>query len=207
MPTGGVDEHLLAPLYADIYDILQKPDKNATLWFEPAQFFDWINIRIGDHQLLEWVRPLGFDVPPGGEKNSRTHVLNDHSYCCQMGISICDDGEPHADVMDECRDFHTKRIQVRTDDAVKLGLPLFIGEFGSCENTQVCFEEISAVADALDEITASTAALGTGWAYWQFKTFTDFTCTGGAGLSFYNDDNTLQEIKVKALARTYVQAA
>ena len=41
--------------------------------------------------------------------------------------------------------------------------------------------------------------------------FKDFTCTGGAGLSFYEDDDalspSLQEIKVKALARTYVQAA
>ena len=35
-PSGGVDANLLEPLYADIYEILQKPDKNATLWFEPA---------------------------------------------------------------------------------------------------------------------------------------------------------------------------
>ena len=72
---------------------------------------------------------------------------------------------------------------------------------GSCENTQVCFDEISAVADAIDE------QLGSGYSYWQFKTFKDFTCTGGSGLSFYNEDDSLQEIKVKALTRTYIKAA
>jgi endoglycosylceramidase len=168
LPTGGFDVNLLQPLYASIYEVLQEPDKNATLWFEPGQMFDWLNLRVGDIQVLEWIRPLGFTEPPGGEIGSKTHVLNDHSYCCQMGIDICNTptGEPKAEVMDECRDFHNKRIQQRTDDAVKLGVPLFIGEFGSCENTQVCFEEISAVADALDEITSNTAGLGTGYAYW-----------------------------------------
>ena len=25
---------------------------------------------------------LGFEKPPGGELNSKNHVLNDHTYCC-----------------------------------------------------------------------------------------------------------------------------
>ena len=45
-----------------------------------------------------------------------------------------------------------------------------------------------------------------GWAYWQFKLFEDLTTTAGTGSEgFYNTDGTLQDIKVKALARTYIQ--
>lgn len=28
------------------------------------------------------VTPVGFEVPPGGEIGSETHILNDHTYCC-----------------------------------------------------------------------------------------------------------------------------
>lgn len=34
--------------------------------------------KLGSNHVL---RP-GFDKPPGGEINSKNHVLNDHSYCC-----------------------------------------------------------------------------------------------------------------------------
>jgi len=38
---------------------------------------------------------LGFEKPPGGELNSKNHVLNDHTYCCQLSMSICaKTGEP-----------------------------------------------------------------------------------------------------------------
>jgi len=40
------------------------------------------------------VVPVGFDVPPGGEIGSNKHVLNDHTYCCSMGATVCSGGEP-----------------------------------------------------------------------------------------------------------------
>ncbi len=41
------------------------------------------------------VNNLGFETPPGGKKNSSNHVLNDHTYCCQLNIDIClKTGEP-----------------------------------------------------------------------------------------------------------------
>jgi hypothetical protein len=44
-----------------------------------------------------------------------------------------------------------------------------------------------------------------GWAYWQFKTFEDFTTSAREGSEgFYNPDDSLQEWKVKALARSYL---
>ena len=47
-----------------------------------------------------------------------------------------------------------------------------------------------------------------GWAYWQFKYYEDLTTTAGAGKGnegFYETDGTLQEWKVKALSRSYLQ--
>jgi len=43
-----------------------------------------------------------------------------------------------------------------------------------------------------------------GWAYWEFKTYKDLTTSAKTGSEgFYNNDGTLQDYKVKALARTY----
>ena len=47
-----------------------------------------------------------------------------------------------------------------------------------------------------------------GWAYWQFKYYEDLTTsasTGNGSEGFYNNDGTLQDWKVKALARSYLQ--
>jgi endoglycosylceramidase len=65
-------------------------------------------------------------------------------------------------------------------------------------DTAACVMEITAVTDALDSYNV-------GWAYWQFKTYADLTTSAGTGSEgFYNNDGTLQYIKVKALARTYL---
>jgi len=45
-----------------------------------------------------------------------------------------------------------------------------------------------------------------GWAYWQYKNFGDITTTAGEGSEgFYEKNGTMQEGKVKALTRTYMQ--
>lgn len=83
------------------------------------------------------------------------------------------------------------------EDAEGYQVPLFISEFGACMNTDACAQEIQSVADTCDENLV-------GWAYWEFKKFKDLTTSAGTGSEgFYNDDGSLQEIKVKALARTY----
>jgi len=57
------------------------------MMFEPAQFPD---------EIPNVVFALkGFNKPPGGEIVSPNHVLNDHTYCCQLGPGICSEtGEP-----------------------------------------------------------------------------------------------------------------
>ena len=61
-----------------------------------------------------------------------------------------------------------------------------------------CSQEINLVGDVADENLV-------GWAYWQFKYYEDLTSSSGtAAQGFYNFDDTLQEYKVKALARSYM---
>ena len=67
-------------------------------------------------------------------------------------------------------------------------------------NTQACVQEIQLVTEALDQHLV-------GWAYWEFKNYADLTTSAGTGSEgFYNADGTLQNSKVKALARTYFAA-
>ena len=164
------------------------------MFFEPTQFPDTLGIAGG------LVVPLGFTSPPGGDFNSTKHVVNDHSYCCQLSASMCAASEPSLDDAVVCRDWHDKRIGTRADDARRYGVPLFISEFGGCLNTTACTQEITSVAEACDEHLA-------GWAYWQLKNYGDLTTSAGVNPEgIYNFDGTLQEGKVRSLARTYLLA-
>jgi hypothetical protein len=58
------------------------------MWFEPTQFPDVLPVLGG------FIPAVGFNTPPGGEIGSTTHILNDHTYCCQMSATECADGEP-----------------------------------------------------------------------------------------------------------------
>ena len=108
-------------------------------------------------------------------------------------------GEPKAGSNLECLRWHTKRIVARAEDAERLGVPLMITEFGACLTEGPCSTEIRQVTNACDDNLA-------GWAYWQLKDFEDITTTAGdQAEGFYNKDGTLQDWKVKALARSYMQ--
>ena len=94
--------------------------------------------------------------------------------------------------------WHEKRIGTRAKDAERLGVPLIITEFGACLTEGPCTQEINQVADVSDENLV-------GWAYWQFKTYADLTTSAGTGSEgFWNQDGSLQDYKVKALARSYL---
>lgn len=117
-----------------------------------------------------------------------------------MGLSVCASGEPAAEYAAACEDWHRTRFLVRDHDAKRLGLPFFLSEFGACLTEGPCTTEIKQVTDMSDEILA-------GWAYWQFKFFEDLTTSAGTGSEgFYNADGSLQDWKVKALARSYLMA-
>jgi len=193
---GVQDRKELAPMYTRIFnEAYTKNDPESIMWFEPNQFPDQLPL-LGGH-----IFPVGFQTPPGGEIGSNRHVLNDHTYCCAAGYSVCANAEPSADKAEFCDKFHNKKLNKRHEDAERLGVPLFISEFGACLTEANCTPEIRAVADNCDKHIA-------GWAYWEFKNYADLTTTAGTGSEgFYNQDGTLQAWKVKALARSYLQAA
>lgn len=70
--------------------------------------------------------------------NSNVHVLNDHSYCCQLSAKMCETGEPPLSEAATCKAWHVKRISTRDEDAKRYGLPLFISEFGACLGSEAC---------------------------------------------------------------------
>lgn len=166
-------------MYTRIFEKYQKNDPTSVMWFEPASFPDEIGILSGV------VVPVGFLTPPGGEIGSPNHVLNDHTYCCQLSATACLSGEPDLNLAAQCHSWHEKRIGTRAHDAVRLGVPLMISEFGACLTEAPCTQEIQQVTDIADEKLA-------GWAYWEFKTYKDLTTSAGVGAEgFYNRDGSL----------------
>lgn len=190
LKPGQFDERQLAPLYARIHEKYMAANPKSINYFETGQYPD---------SYQGYVFDAGFTTPPGGNISSPNHVLNDHSYCCQLDTHMCDSGEPNVNKSKECSDWHGLRIQTREKNAKSLGVPLIISEFGACYGSDVCAREITQVADECDKALA-------GWAYWQFKYYADLTTTAGTGSEgFYNKDGSLQDKKVKALSRTYMQ--
>lgn len=189
---GVVDKKLLAPMYEKVYQKYKANDENSLMWFEPVVHPDIVPHFGG------LVFPVGFQTPPGGDIGSDKHILNDHTYCCQLNSTVCASGEPDPAYADECLAWHKKRLGTRDADAKRLGVPLMISEFGACLTEGPCKQEIDQVGQVADEYLV-------GWAYWQFKYYADLTTSAGTGSEgFYNGDGSLQEYKVKALARSYM---
>jgi len=116
-----------------------------------------------------------------------------------MNPKACSGGEPLPEHAESCKTWHEAKLNARNKDAVRLGIPLFITEFGACFNDGPCQQEINQLADVADEHLI-------GWAYWQLKTYADLTTSAGTNSEgVYNVDGTLQDFKVKALARSFVQ--
>lgn len=119
--------------------------------------------------------------------------MNDHSY---GPCALIDNSTETIDAV--CNEYHEVKVAVRSADAKKVNVPLIISEFGACMGGDTCIVEITGLLDAADNHL-------TGWAYWQYKKLGDLTTTAGTGSEgFYNDDGTLQDAKIAALARPYL---
>ena len=137
--------------------------------FEPGQFPDALP---KDIPLVGGAFHVGFEKPPGAEIGSANHMLNDHTYCCQMGAGACDaSGNPWKNQTANCEAWHSNKVGTRIADAERLGVPLVLSEFGSCIESEECATEITQVADLADKDTLRVS----GWAYWQFKSYHDLT--------------------------------
>lgn len=129
---GYFDRYRLQPMYERVFERYYKNDPDSIMFFEPAVWPDIMPYFGGV------IRPVGFDSPPGSTFGSRNHVLNDHTYCCQLSLTACATGEPSTDLVEECYAWHDKRIGTRRNDADVLGLPLIISEFGACLTDAAC---------------------------------------------------------------------
>jgi len=173
------DRTILYPVSVRAHETVRKVDDEKAIFFEPAQFPD-------TQPFLGGIAaPVGFPDSPGGPAYKNRQVLNDHTYCCQAAGSICVPGEPQLDTSDFCRAFHFGKLAQRAKDAERYGVPLFYTEFGACFDGEECAVEINNSADAFDSQLA-------GWAYWMYKSFGDFTTTGGTKEGMYNPDGSVQ---------------
>lgn len=132
---GHVDKTYLAPMYEKFYEKYQEHNEGSLMWFEPIQVPDSFGL---GPKLPGLIFDVGFETPPGGEIGSPYHVLNDHTYCCTLGLQICATGEPSTEFATQCASWHNKRLHHRNQDAERLGLPLFISEFGACLTEDNC---------------------------------------------------------------------
>ena len=184
--TPGLTDFLyLEDLYSNISNVIRNYSTDPYLAIEPTQLPD---------TFTKYVFPVGFTKTP------YHRFLNDHSYCCEVGPEICENGEPSLEnATTVCRQFHKDKVEVRSLDAERLEIGLFFTEFGACSGSEACVQEILGAVDAFDSKAFS-------WSYWQYKGFNDITTTGSDTEGFWYANGTLQEEKVKALSRTYFQA-
>mmetsp|Transcript_28691 Transcript_28691/g.51076 ORF Transcript_28691/g.51076 Transcript_28691/m.51076 type:complete len:527 (-) Transcript_28691:326-1906(-) len=185
------DREVLTAFYEKANVVVRKQTTTQQVFFEPPQ----TDVLPFFHGLVEHV---GFTSAPGGVQNQGYQVLNDHTYCCQIGKNICKTGEPTLAEAQTCKDFHHRRITARAEDARKLKTGLFFTEFGACSDSAGCGQEITSVTEAADANLVS-------WAYWMYKGYQDFTTTGSSTEGFYYEDGKVQQIKLAALSRTYAQ--
>lgn len=149
-------------MYGRIHDTIRKNDDKHIIFFEPAQFPDTFPTTgiFNDGMVFT----VGFNQTPGGVEYHNRESLNDHAYCCEGLIGVCNKGEPPMKREKHCRDFLFKKAEKRREDATNLGVPVFFTEFGACSNSSACVAEITNSMDAFDNALVS-------WSYWMFKGF------------------------------------
>lgn len=118
LSKGEMDKTVLQPLFARLHkEAYQAANPNSIMVFEPVVFPDVVAVKVLGVQILDLVRAVGFNKPPGGEVNSTNHALNAHTYCCQLNTEVCATGEPAEGSDDICLAFHKERVGQRVADA------------------------------------------------------------------------------------------
>lgn len=176
----GIDKNYLQPIYQQAHQKIRQVDNNTIIFFEP---------------MVADVTKVGFTEGPGGPAYNDRQVLSYHIYCPGVDSS----GEPIDPAVCEATD--SLLAKGKADAAKNLGVAAFMTEFGAVSQTNKSLDEIGRVTTIADKYLHS-------WSYWQLKWYDDFTTADKPGSveSFYNVDGSLQQDKVKALARSYAYA-
>jgi endoglycosylceramidase len=190
---GRSDKEDLLPMYRKLDKEIREIDNDYVMMFEPTPFPDVLPV-------LGGIILGGFKEAPLPTQFNDRQVLNMHSYCCQASPTMCKNGEPPLESKETCRKHHFNKLKYMNNYGKEFNMSTILTEFGACKNSEACFNEITSVGDAADENLVS-------WTYWMYKPYKDFTttCTEDAE-GMFNLDGSVQKWKVKALARTYIQA-
>ena len=189
---GYIDNHVLLDFYSKIDEGISQIDPDYTMLFEPIPFPDTLPL-FGGYALGT------FDKTPV-DITLRKQMFNVHSYCCAADQNICKNGEPKmSDATGTCTEFHDRKLKKNKKQANDIGVPVIVTEFGACSSSKACYYEMIGFEKAADKYLTS-------WAYWMYKSYHDHTTTAAENEEgIFNEDGTLQNIKQKALSRTYIQ--
>ena len=188
---GFIDNHVLIDFYSKLDEGISEIDPDYTMLFQPIPFPDTLPL-FGGQALGTFSRtPVNNTI--------RKQMFNVHSYCCAADQNVCKDGEPKLSDASRCSDFHDRKLKKNKEQANDIGIPIIITEFGACSSSKACYYEMIGFEKAADKYLTS-------WAYWMYKTYHDHTTTAAENEEgIFNDDGTIQNIKEKALSRTYIQ--
>ena len=187
---GYIDNKILINFYSHIDEGISQEDPDYTMLFQPIPFPDTLPL-FGGHALDTFkTAPVNTSI--------RKQMFNVHSYCCAADQNICKDGEPKAADYEKCSDFHDRKLKKNKKQAGDINVPLIVTEFGACSSSKACYLEMLGFEKAADKYLTS-------WAYWMYKSYNDHTTTAAEGQEgIFNDDGTIQNMKEKALTRTYI---
>ena len=187
---GYIDNKILIDFYSHVDEGISQIDPDYTMLFQPIPFPDTLPL-FGGQALSTFSRaPVNTTI--------RKQMFNVHSYCCAADQNVCKDGEPKVADYNRCSSFHDRKLETNKKQAGNIGVPLIVTEFGACSSSKACYLEMLGFEKAADKYLIS-------WAYWMYKSYNDHTTTAAEGQEgIFNDDGTIQNMKEKALTRTYI---
>ena len=190
---GYIDNHRLKDFYTKLNDGIKEVDPNYTMLFQPIPFPDVLPLFGGQTLSTFSSAPVDTEL--------RQQMFNVHNYCCAADQNICKDGEPKMeDATSRCASFHERKAKKNKQQAESMGVPVIVTEFGACSSSLACYYEMLGFLKAADKYLTS-------WCYWMYKAFNDHTTTAAENEEgIFNPDGSLQNIKEKALSRTYIQS-
>ena len=175
------EEKYLQSFYESIHKEIRKYDEEHIIFFDAALY---------PYPLFAYAS-AAFTSGPGGEEYRNRQVFSYHIYCPYVDS----DGVP--DSPSTCHLLDYTQVSTRRSEINKYGCGGMMTEFGALDDQSGSIQELNYILDLADESMH-------GFAYWQFKNYSDITTANMKGSQgFYYLNGSLQEAKVRALSRTY----
>lgn len=182
LEAGLADRMNLYPIYQQLYSAIREADPDRIVFYEPAVLESYLG------------QGTGFTTGPGGPSDNDRQALSIHLYCANQNST--------GDITNVtiCEDSLQGLWSTANSDFVRVGGGRMMTEFGAVG----AHESSSQVLTFLTDLADQGGMLS--WTYWTWKSFQDITTQNPASESLYNDDGSLQMLKLAALSRSYPQA-